>query len=220
MMSPIPAYRRPEPPSTRMQRISFAPVLSATRSRDSCWITSLLLCLRASAVVRARTGVPHLTHTTTAGAHARAVHAPDGRPVPWRSPRRGPTDHGTRCLLRLLEHLDQPPTLARRQRPGLHDLHAVADARDVVLVVGLQLARAAEDLAVEAVLHAVLDLDDDGLLPLVADDQALTDLAVATAGQAGAAGHGLVDSGLVGGAHATPSFGATDRPSSRSRMIV
>src|SRR6185312_1079198 len=39
MMSPIPAYRRPEPPSTRMQRISFAPVLSATRKRDSCWIT-------------------------------------------------------------------------------------------------------------------------------------------------------------------------------------
>src|SRR3954469_22147733 len=29
-----------------MQRISFAPVLSATRSRDSCWITSLLPCLR------------------------------------------------------------------------------------------------------------------------------------------------------------------------------
>ena len=30
--------RRPEPPSTRMQRISLAPVLSATRKRDSCWI--------------------------------------------------------------------------------------------------------------------------------------------------------------------------------------
>src|SRR4051795_13640582 len=40
MMSPMPAYRRPEPPSTRMHRISLAPVLSATRSRDSCWITS------------------------------------------------------------------------------------------------------------------------------------------------------------------------------------
>src|SRR5258708_17713913 len=26
-----------------MQRISFAPVLSATRSRDSCWITGYLL---------------------------------------------------------------------------------------------------------------------------------------------------------------------------------
>src|ERR1700758_4982608 len=40
MTSPMPAYRRPLPPSTRMQRISFAPVLSATLSRDSCWITS------------------------------------------------------------------------------------------------------------------------------------------------------------------------------------
>src|SRR5919199_1044296 len=198
-----------------MQRISFAPVLSATRSRDSCWITSLLLCLRASAVVRARAGVPHLTHTTTAGAHARAVHAPDGRPVPWRPARCGPTDHGTRCLLGLLEHLDQPPALARRQRPGLHDLPAVADARHVLLVVGLQLARAAQDLAVEAVLHAVLDLDDDGLLHLVADHEALADLAVATAGQARAA-----RGGAVGLGHAPPSFGATDRPSSRSRMIV
>src|SRR5947208_50590 len=41
MTSPMPAYRRPEPPSTRMHRISLAPVLSATRSRDSCWITSI-----------------------------------------------------------------------------------------------------------------------------------------------------------------------------------
>ena len=28
--------RRPEPPITRMHKISLAPVLSATRSRDSC----------------------------------------------------------------------------------------------------------------------------------------------------------------------------------------
>src|SRR5712672_4150869 len=40
MTSPMPADRRPLPPSTRMHRISFAPVLSATLSRDSCWITS------------------------------------------------------------------------------------------------------------------------------------------------------------------------------------
>ena len=44
-------------------------------------------------------------------------------------------------------------------------------------------------------------------------DEALADLAVATAGQAGAGR-------LLGLAHATPSFGATERPSSRSRMIV
>src|SRR3954468_8607090 len=42
MTSPMPAYRRPEPPSTRMHRISLAPVLSATLSRDSCWIIGLL----------------------------------------------------------------------------------------------------------------------------------------------------------------------------------
>src|SRR5262245_3063552 len=40
MTSPIPAYRRLEPPSTRMHKISLAPVLSATLSRDSCCITS------------------------------------------------------------------------------------------------------------------------------------------------------------------------------------
>src|SRR4051794_28750356 len=207
-----------------MQRISFAPVLSATRSRDSCWITSLLLCLRTSAVVPARSRVRHPSHAFTftrrrpGRAHQVQALRPSG--PRRRSARRGPTIYGTRWLLGLLEDLDQPPPLGGRQRPGLHDLHAVAGARDVLLVVGLQLARATDDLAVEAVLHAVLDLDDDGLLHLVAHHEALTDLAVATAGQAGTRRRGLVHRGLVDLAHATPSFGATDRPSSRSRMIV
>src|SRR5918995_1366534 len=47
MTSPMPAYRRPEPPRTRMQRSSLAPVLSATRSRDSCWIMSMTPGCRA-----------------------------------------------------------------------------------------------------------------------------------------------------------------------------
>src|SRR5690348_15417991 len=154
-----------------------------------------------------------------------------GRPARWRSRRpadpwkppaqSGPAVHGTRflpgpvgrVLLGLLQDLDQPPPLGGRQRPGLHDLDAVADAGDAGLVVRLQLAGPADDLAVQAVLHAVLDLDDDGLLHLVADDEAFTDLAVPATGQAGARR-------LLGLAHATPSFGATDRPSSRSRMIV
>ena len=46
-----------------------------------------------------------------------------------------------------------------------------------VLVVGLELDVAAQHLAVEGVLDAVLDVDDDGLVHLVADDEALTDLA-------------------------------------------
>src|SRR4051794_20727318 len=122
-----------------------------------------------------------------------------------------------RLLLGLLEDLDQPPPLGGRRRPGLHDLHAVTDAGDVLLVVHLELVRPADDLAVEGVLHTVLDLDDDGLLHLVADHEALTDLAVPTPGQARST-RGLT--GLLGLAHATPSFGATERPSSRSRMIV
>src|SRR6476660_8495697 len=82
MVSPIPAYRRPDPPSTRMQRISFAPVLSATRSRDSCWITSLLPYL--SHYVR-----PQLPLTR---------HAP--LPCPSVGGRR-PTDHDTCLRIRL-----------------------------------------------------------------------------------------------------------------------
>src|SRR4051812_1249946 len=120
-------------------------------------------------------------------------------------------------LLGLLDDLDQPPPLGGRRGPGLHDLHSVADAGDPLLVMRLQLARTADDLAVQAVLHAVLDLDDDGLLHLVADDEALADLAGPPTGQARPTG-GLT--GFLGLAHATPSFGATDRPSSRSRMIV
>src|SRR5436309_266269 len=125
MTSPMPAYRRPEPPSTRMHRISFAPVLSATLSRDSCWIMCLL----------------------------------------------------PRALLGLLEDLDDAPALGGRERTGLHDLDPVAHAALVLLVVRLELAGAPHDLAVERVLDAVLDQDDDGLVHLVADHQALADLA-------------------------------------------
>jgi len=45
--------------------------------------------------------------------------------------------------------------------------------------VGLELVRAADDLAVERVLHAVLDRDHYGLVHLVADHQTLTGLAEA-----------------------------------------
>ena len=36
IVSPRPAYRRPEPPRTRIVSSSLAPVLSATLTRDSC----------------------------------------------------------------------------------------------------------------------------------------------------------------------------------------
>src|SRR5690606_4469480 len=46
-------------------------------------------------------------------------------------------------------------------------------------VVHLALLGAADDLAVQRVLHAVFDLNDDGLVHLVADDVAALRLAVA-----------------------------------------
>src|SRR3954447_12198365 len=124
-----------------MHRTSLAPVLSATLSRDSCWIISVSPCRPGS-------------HGVSLG--ERVV--------------RGP-------LLGALEDLDDPPALGRRQRAGLHDQHPVADAALVLLVVGLQLGRTPHDLAVERVLDAVLDGDDDGLVHLVADDDTLAGLA-------------------------------------------
>src|SRR4029079_4720593 len=144
-----------------MHRICLAPVLSATLSRDSCWIICPVL------------------------------------------------------LLRLLDDLHHAPALGRAERAGLHQEHTLTDAALVRLVVGLEAGRAAQHLAVERVLDAVLDGDDHGLVHLVADDQALTDLARRTL-PCGCGAHSLV-------AHAAPSFfdsGADRMPSSRSRTTV
>src|SRR3954471_22883761 len=76
-----------------------------------------------------------------------------------------------------LEHFDDPPTLLARQRPGLLDAHAVALAHLVRLVVRIEPVRALEGLAVARVAHAVDDADDDGLVHLRRDDDALPHLA-------------------------------------------
>src|SRR5690349_164662 len=142
-----------------MHRICLAPVLSATLSRDSCWIMCPVL------------------------------------------------------LLRLLDDLHHAPALGRAERAGLHQEHTVADAALVGLVMGLEARRAAQHLAVERVLDAVLDGDDHGLVHLVADDQALADLAR----------RALLHRGLCYGvlAHAFSLVpGAVRMPSSRSRTTV
>src|SRR3954471_1260945 len=90
MMSPMPAYRRDEPPRTRMHRISLAPVLSATRSRDSCWITACLL-------------------TFPQDASCGWVHCP-AKPV-LALPGGSPGGGAPRPSLGLLEDLDEPPAL-------------------------------------------------------------------------------------------------------------
>src|SRR5688500_16208749 len=188
MVSPIPAYRRPEPPRTRMHRISLAPVLSATRSRDSCWITFLSPIRRAGSLRSPWAAEPGRTGGGCGGPAPRTA------------------------LLGLLEDLHHAPALGRAERAGLHDEDTVADAGRVGLVVRLDLARAADDLAVEGVLHAVLDLDDDGLVHLVAHDVALTGLAVVALR---CLGHVLILRRLT---HFASPF--TPMPSSRSRISV
>src|SRR3954471_919152 len=130
-----------------MQRISFAPVLSATLSRDSCWITSTPVSLAGS--------LSSLADSI-------------------------PQSLGGDCqLFGLLKDLHDAPALRGGQRAGLHQPDPVADATGVGLVVRLVLRRTADDLAVQGVLDAVLDGDNDGLVHLVADHQTLTNLAVA-----------------------------------------
>src|SRR4051794_23229135 len=120
----------------------------------------------------------------------------------------GPAGAGPTYSLGLFEDLHDPPPLGGGQRTGLHHQNPVADAARVLLVVHLELAGATENLAVERVLDAVLDLDDDGLVHLVADHEALTHLALSPR-----RGGSVVT-------HAVTSSGAVESPSSRSRMIV
>src|SRR3954470_11748206 len=123
-MSPIEAYRRREPPSTLMQSTSLAPELSATLSRDSCWIIG--------------------------------------------------------ASLRPLEHVGDPPTLQLRQRPGLHHADPVADVDVVGLVVGVQLLGLQDELVVLRVTNPLDHGDDDRLVGLAGDDDALACLAHVT----------------------------------------
>src|SRR6266542_1605074 len=100
------------------------------------------------------------------------------------------------------------PALLGGHRPRLHQEDAVADAAGVLLVMGLELAAAPDDLAVQRVLDAVLDLDGDRLVHLVAHHQALTGLAAA----ARLAGHGAVLRSVLG--HALLPASASSRFSS------
>src|SRR6266511_4450479 len=105
--------------------------------------------------------------------------------------------------LGLFEDLHDPPPLGGGQRTGLHHQNPVADAARVLLVVRLQLAGPAENLAVESVLDAVFDLDDDGLVHLVTDHEALAHLAVCA---------------WLGRAVVTPAVASCGMPSLRSVM--
>src|SRR5205085_2487323 len=75
-------------------------------------------------------------------------------------------------LLRGLHDLVQAPVLRLRERARLDDAHDVADLRGVLLVVRVELRRAANDLLVARVGLDRVDLDDDRLVHRARDDDA------------------------------------------------
>ncbi|BAF53587.1 hypothetical protein cgR_5009 [Corynebacterium glutamicum R] len=80
-------------------------------------------------------------------------------------------------LLSLFDDLDQTVVLVLGQWAGLFNANQVTDSGDLLLIMSLDLLRGAKDLAVESVLLAVFDLDNDGLLHLVRNHVASADLA-------------------------------------------
>src|SRR5437016_6791543 len=120
-----------------MHRISRAPVLSATRSRDSCWITT-----HSFGVSKVLSRSPR-ERLISCSAEPRSAWRP--RRFTGRSPRERlifcsvePSSAfglAVPRLLRSLEDLDDAPALGCRQRTRLHQQDAIADAARVVLVV-------------------------------------------------------------------------------------
>src|SRR6266498_2660690 len=82
-------------------------------------------------------------------------------------------------LLGPLHDLGHPPALARRQGTGLGNADEVTHL-GVLLVVGLELGRPPDRLAIQAVLAQVLDLHHHRLLLPVGDDHTEPCLALAT----------------------------------------
>src|SRR6266545_3319610 len=82
-------------------------------------------------------------------------------------------------LLGPLHDLGHPPALGRRQGTGLEHADEVTHL-GALLVVGLELGRPPDRLAIQAVLAKVLDLHHHRLLHLVGDDHTEPRLALAT----------------------------------------
>src|SRR5213594_483475 len=164
-----------------MQEIFLAPELSATSRMDRIWIIGL------------------------------ACPSPV-RLVPWRFRRTRQSACGRLSGLggRLLDpdasgdHLPDPPALARREGPALHNLHHVAHAALLLLVVGHEPGGLLDKALVERVLDEPLDGDHDCLRHPVAGDHAHLYRSMAS---------------LLRHSYA-PAFPAAARSSSRDRSLV
>src|SRR5579884_2098259 len=153
---------------TRMQSSSRAPVLSATRRRDSCWIIERHLPCNSCA------GTARTEQRKDAGSvrgykprtRPRTRRCDSSQPYPACEGRGGCRSFSD------LDDLGEAPALRPRQRPRLDDADGVADVRRVLLVVRVELHAAPDHLLVLGMRLDQVDLDDDRLVALVGDDDA------------------------------------------------
>src|SRR3954447_24398954 len=165
MMSPTPAVRRFEPPSTLMHWTRFAPLLSATSRLDCIWIMVRPLSSQIHSSVRFGGGfglgllrrllgrllfglllslcLGVFLGRLFLGHLGRLVHGRDQlRLVDF-----------DRYGLRNSDAVDDRPGLQLRDRGAFLDTHDLADVELIRRVVRMVLLRKADDLAIERMLH-------------------------------------------------------------------
>src|SRR6266566_5388636 len=106
-----------------MQRISRAPVLSATRSRDSCWITDGLLPYGSRSMAAqgvASQGRRERSYLKGTGETEDAARRRPARPS-------GPDTCGRWSSFSYLDYLGETPVLGLGERPRFDDADDVAD---------------------------------------------------------------------------------------------
>src|SRR6478752_5895070 len=167
MMSPTPATRRFEPPSTLMHWTRLAPLLSATSRLDCIWII-----VRPYSLSILRSGV-RVGDVFGLGLLRRLL---GGLLCLFLGRLRGlGLGRGNDFRLGDLDGADLGGTNAVKDRPGLQlrdrgalfNAHDLAGAELVRRVVSVVLLRQLDDLAVQRVLHPPLDTDHDRLVTLV-----------------------------------------------------
>src|SRR6478609_3545086 len=167
MMSPTPAVRRFEPPSTLMHWTRLAPLLSATSRLDCIWII-----VRPYSLSILRSGV-RVGDVFGLGLLRRLL---GGLLCLFLGRLRGlGLGRGNDFRLGDLDGADLGGTNAVKDRPGLQlrdrgalfNAHDLAGAELVLPVVSVVLLRQLDDLAVQRVLHPPLDTDHDRLVTLV-----------------------------------------------------
>src|SRR5450759_689811 len=164
-----------------MHRISFAPELSATFRRVSCWITghdSSGPTERFGAQVAQMLGAAEHRSERTRWCVREERKPQRRRWAAWASKIRSASLEAWPSP-GLLHDLEQAPALLLGDGARLGDADQVADAALVLLVVHLELGAVLDGLAVEAVGLGRADLDDDRLVHLVGDHRAEPDLALA-----------------------------------------